>query len=206
MAGRITIYLAGLFVAALGIALVILSAVGAGPWDAVAVGLNLHLGLTVGLWSILSQLLFTLLTFLIEKTRFRFESMVPIIIRGAFLDFWLYGVLRGADLASSPFLQWTSFAAGLLLIGAGLGAYMEAGFPKTPIDGLMVALSGRTGWSLSSARMLIEGSGAATAFLLGGPVALGTLITALFLGKIIQTVNAKMKTILQVQQYHELRP
>ncbi|KZE39023.1 BCR, YitT family protein [Bhargavaea cecembensis] len=205
MAKRITIYLAGLFVAAFGIALVIMSAVGAGPWDAVAVGLNLHFGLTVGLWSILSLLLFTLLTFLIEKTRFRLESMVPIIIRGAFLDFWLYGVLRGADFASSPALQWTSFAAGLLLIGAGLGAYMEAGFPKTPVDGLMVAVSGRTGWSFSSARMLIEGTGAATAFLLGGPVALGTLLTALFLGKIIQTVNAKTKTILQAQRLHEQR-
>lgn len=205
MASRITIYLAGLFIAALGIALVILSAAGAGPWDAVAVGLNLHFGLTVGLWSILSQLLFTFLTFLIEKTRFRLESMLPIIIRGAFLDFWLYGTLHGADLASSPALQWTSFALGLLLIGAGLGVYMEAGFPKTPIDGLMIAFSGRTGWSISSARMLIEGTGAATAFFLGGPVALGTLLTALFLGKIIQIVNTKMKTLLETQSLHEQR-
>ena len=73
MGKRIGIYLVGLAVAALGIALIILSLLGAGPWDSVAVGLTNYFGLTIGTWSIISQLLFTLVTWIIEKTRFRIE-------------------------------------------------------------------------------------------------------------------------------------
>ncbi|MEH7225541.1 hypothetical protein V7112_17165 [Bacillus sp. JJ1566] len=52
MAKRIGIYFGGLALTALGIALIIRSLIGAGPWDTVAVGLTDQLGLTIGTWSI----------------------------------------------------------------------------------------------------------------------------------------------------------
>ncbi|MDQ7864987.1 hypothetical protein RCO48_39505 [Peribacillus frigoritolerans] len=55
MKRRLTIYITGLAITALGIALIVRSIVGAGPWDSVAVGLKLHFGLTIGMWSIISQ-------------------------------------------------------------------------------------------------------------------------------------------------------
>ena len=48
MGKRIAVYLVGLAINALGIALIIFSAVGAGSWDTVAIGLNHHWGLTIG--------------------------------------------------------------------------------------------------------------------------------------------------------------
>lgn len=75
---------------------------------------------------------------------------------------------------------------------------MEANLPKTPIDGMMVAISNRFGWSFNIVRMGIEGTGAVIGFILGGPVGLGTLVIALLLGKIIQVVNNRMKRIMKV--------
>ncbi|MCQ6277566.1 YitT family protein [Bacillus sp. V3B] len=199
MGKRIGIYLAGLAAAALGIALIILSLLGAGPWDSVAVGLNNHLGLTIGMWSIISQVFFTFLTWMIEKTRFRIESIIPIVIRSWFLDIWIYFVFRNADFSSSWEVQLFSLTIGVIIVGVGIGIYVEAQFPTTPIDGLMMAISNRFGWSLSISRISIEANGALCGFLLGGPVGLGTLVVALFLGKIIQTSNRQIKKMLHVQ-------
>jgi uncharacterized membrane protein YczE len=200
MGKRIGIYLLGLAVAALGIALIIFSLLGAGPWDSVAVGLTNYFGLTIGTWSIITQLFFTLVTWMIEKTRFRIESVIPIVIRSWFLDIWIYFVFRNADFSSLWEVQWLSLIIGVIVVGVGIGIYMEAQFPKTPIDGLMIAIGNRFGWSLNISRISIEASGVIIGFLLGGPVGFGTLVAALLLGKIIQISNYKIKKILQVQR------
>lgn len=194
MGRRIGIYLVGL-----ALAFIILSLLGAGPWDSVAVGLNNYLGFTIGTWSIISQLIFTLLTWMIEKNRFRLETVIPIVIRSWFLDFWIYVVFKNADFSISWEAQWFSLIIGVILVGVGIGLYVEAELPKTPIDGLMMAISNRFAWSLNITRIYIEVSGVIMGFLLGGPVGFGTLVVALFLGKIIQTSNHRIKKILQVQ-------
>jgi uncharacterized membrane protein YczE len=199
MGKRIGIYIVGLAFTALGIALIILSLLGAGPWDAVAVGINNHLGLTIGTWSIISQIMFTLITWLIEKSRFKIESVIPIVIRSWFLDFWFYIVLKNVDLSSSWELQWLSLIIGLILAGIGISAYMLAQFPKTPIDGLMIAISNRFGLSFNFSRMFIEITGVICGFLLGGPVGFGTVLIALLLGKIIQASNPIIKKVLFIQ-------
>ncbi|MFD1779406.1 YitT family protein [Fredinandcohnia salidurans] len=195
---RIGIYFGGLTLTALGMAFIIRSLIGAGPWDTVAVGLTEHLGLTIGTWSILTQLTFILITWILEKKRLRIESVIPIFIRSVFVDFWFYIVLANVDFTSSWELQIVSFVVGLVIAGIGIGIYMEASLPKTPIDGMMVAFCNRFELSFNIVRMGIEATGAVLGFLLGGPVGLGTLVIALFLGKIIQVVNNRMKKILQV--------
>ncbi len=198
MGKRIGIYFGGLALTALGIAFIIQSLIGAGPWDTVAVGLTEYLGLTIGTWSIFTQFTFIFITWILEKKRLRIESVIPILIRSVFVDFWFYIVLGNVDFTSSWELQVVSFVVGLVIAGIGIGIYMEANLPKTPIDGMMVAFCNRFGLSFNSVRMGIEGTGAVLGFLLGGPVGLGTLVIALFLGKIIQVVNNRMKKVLQV--------
>ncbi|MCC3357896.1 YczE/YyaS/YitT family protein [Bacillus sp. REN16] len=196
MTTRIGIYLGGLALTALGIALIIKSFIGAGPWDTVAVGLTNHLGLTIGTWSILTQITFTMITWILEKTRLRIESVIPIFIRSVFVDFWFYIVLGIVDFTSALELQIVSFVGGLVFAGIGIGIYMEANLPKTPIDGMMVAISNRFSLSFQIVRMGIEVTGAVLGFIVGGPVGIGTLVIALLLGKIIQVVNNRMKRIM----------
>jgi uncharacterized protein len=192
---RIAIYLLGLSITAMGIALVILSMAGAGPWDIVAVGLNNHFGLTIGTWSIIAQTCVVLLTGVIEKKRPPFESVAAILIRSLILDGWIYLVFNNIDFTSSWELQWLSFSIGVIASGLGIGIYVLAEFPKTPIDGLMVAVHNRFGLSLNVSRTIIEASAVVLGFLLGGPVGLGTLIVALSLGKVIQISNQSVKRI-----------
>lgn len=196
MKRRLTIYITGLAITALGIALIVRSIVGAGPWDSVAVGLKLHFGLTIGMWSIISQVFLILFTAVIEKARVRIESVLVIVVRSWFLDFWYYIALANLDASNSLALQWLIFALGVFTIGAGISIYMEAKFPSSPIDGLMIALSERFNLSISTSRLFIEASGLIIGYLFGGPVGVGTIIVALTLGRIIQTSNRLLKKYL----------
>ena len=199
MGKRIGIYLVGLAINALGIALIIFSAVGAGAWDTVAIGLNHSLGLTIGICTVIIQVLVVLATGMIEKTRPQYESVIAIMIRSIFLDAWIYLVFNYIDQAASWEIQWLYFLFGILSMGIGIGIYVEAHFPKSPIDGLMLAIHNRFKWSINTSRIAVELSGAVIGFLLGGPVGLGTLMIALFVGKIIQMANVKLKKILHLE-------
>jgi len=126
------------------------------------------------------------------------EKGEPIIM--ITLLFLIFHKFSGRNKGSVPQrIQWLSLIMGVIAVGVGIGIYVEAQLPKTPIDGLMMAISNRFSWSLSISRISIEASGAISGFLLGGPVGLGTLVTALFLGKIIQISNHQIKKILHVQ-------
>lgn len=199
MGKRIAIYLIGLSISSFGIALIILSQVGAGPWDAVAVGLNNHLGLTIGLWSIIAQAFVVFITWLVERKRFQYGSVLAIVLRSWFLDIWIYVILINVDFTSSVALQWFTLFLGVLSVGVGIGLYIEARLPRTPMDGLMIALHERFRWSLNVSRIGIELSGVIIALLLSGPVGLGTVIIALTLGRVVQFSNSKFKLLLTVK-------
>lgn len=199
MGKRIGIYLIGLALNALGIAFIIFSAAGAGAWDTVAIGLNNTLGLTIGTCTVLIQVLVVLVTGIIERKRLQYEAIIAIVIRSAFLDVWIFLVFDRMVLPASWEIQWLSFLAGILAMGMGIGIYVEAHFPKSPIDGLMIAIHNRFKWTLNTSRIIVEFSGAIIGYLLAGPVGLGTLIIALFVGKIIQMTNSKVKKVLHME-------
>lgn len=199
MGKRIGVYLVGLAINALGIALIIFSTVGAGAWDTVAIGLNHRLGLTIGICTVIIQVFVVLTTGMIERKRLQYDSIIAIIIRSIFLDAWTYLVFNHIDRASSWEIQWLIFIFGIISMGIGIGIYVEAQFPKSPIDGLMLALHNRFDWSINNSRIVVELSGAIFGFLVGGPVGFGTLIIALFVGRIIQMSNIKIKKILNME-------
>ena len=97
MGKRIGVYLIGLAINTLGIALIIFSSVGAGSWDTVAIGLNHHWGLTIGTCSIVIQVLVILTTGIIERKRLQYGSIIAIVIRSLFLDAWIYLVFNHTE-------------------------------------------------------------------------------------------------------------
>ena len=153
MRKRIGIYLIGLAINALGIALIIYSAVGAGAWDTVAIGLNQSWGLTIGICTVIIQVFVVLVTGIIERKRLQYESIIAIAIRSIFLDAWIYLVFNHMDQVASWEIQWLYFIFGIISMGIGIGIYMEAHFPKSPIDGLMLAIHNRFQWSINTSRI-----------------------------------------------------
>src|SRR3989337_2588400 len=83
---RLIIYLLGLVTLALGIALAIRAGIGTGAWDALNVGLERHLGLTVGSWVILVGLIMVLINAVLTKSKPEFTALITVFVIGPFVD------------------------------------------------------------------------------------------------------------------------
>lgn len=78
--------------------------------------------------------------------------------------------------------------AGLFIISLASYFYMGSGFGAGPRDSLMVALERKTGLAVGLCRGIVEGSAVLLGWLLGGPVGLGTVLSAFGIGFCIQVV------------------
>ena len=75
---------------------------------------------------------------------------------------------------------------GILTVAVGSALYLGAHLGPGPRDGLMVAISTRTGWSVGTARGALECFVLVLGVALGGPVGPGTVAFALGIGPAVQ--------------------
>ncbi|WP_412097984.1 YczE/YyaS/YitT family protein [Halobacillus litoralis] len=154
---------------------------GIGPWDVFHYGLFLQFGLTVGTWSIIAGLVIVLLHSILEKQIPQLGTVLNMVLIGVFIDFFNW-LLPEPDLLLTKLLV---FGSGTLVIAIGIGIYVAPGLGAGPRDGLMLLITKATGWKVSHVRNGIEITVAVLGLALGGPVGLGTVFIALFLGTFV---------------------
>ncbi|KAF0816595.1 MULTISPECIES: YczE/YyaS/YitT family protein [unclassified Cytobacillus] len=177
--------IAGYLILTLGVSLIILSNLGAGAWDTVYVGLFNQFGLTIGTWSFLVTASLIFFNALLTWEKPQFKSFIGTILASLGIDFWMEIVFSGFTVTQFPY-QVFAFFTGIILLGFGVSIYIRPQLFSGPIDGLMIATAKRLNISIKSARIINEFLALALGLLLGGPVGLGTLIVAIFLGYAIQ--------------------
>lgn len=173
----------GLFLFSLGLLLTIQANLGVAPWDAFHLGIVNHSSLTIGRVSQLVGLSLIVLCILL-KEKPGWGTLANMYFIGLFLD-----LLNGAGVIPPARDLWVGLAmllGGIGLIGWGTFFYLGAGLGSGPRDGLMMALNRTLGIEVWKARMAIELSVLILGCLLGGPVGLGTAITALCIGPSVQ--------------------
>jgi uncharacterized protein len=173
--------LAGLAGWGLGIALFIRSHLGLGPWDAFHYGLHVQTGITVGMASVVAGFAILLLNTALG-IRPGVATVMNMVFIGVFTDLLLPVVPDATSLAAG----FAYFAFAIVLVGLSSGAYIGAGFGHGPRDGLMMALTVRTGWSVRRIRTLLELVVLAVGWSMGGMVGIGTVLVALTIGPSVQ--------------------
>ncbi|RXJ00334.1 membrane protein [Anaerobacillus alkaliphilus] len=182
---RMVSFLAGLILLSLGISFTILSQLGAGAWDALAVGLSNLTGLTVGTWVILTGVILIFVNAVLLKKKPDFIAMVTVLIIGYFIDFWLL-IIFPNFVVDALLMQIIVLLSGVILMGFGISTYLQGKFAVVPIDRLMMAIQFRTKVSLGVAKTIGEVTALVLAFLVGGPVGVGTIVVTLSIGPMIQ--------------------
>lgn len=184
-AKRLIMLVFGLFLFALGVVLVMQSNLGYGPWELFQAGLTNILPLTIGQATVLVGVVIVV-TILILKEIIGIGTLANMALIGVFMDMILsWGIIplvQGIPLG----LIFTTL--GLFTIAFGSYFYIASGFGAGPRDSLMVAIRRRTGLPIGVCRSMLECSAAFAGWLLGGPLGLGTVITAIFLGPCVQLV------------------
>ncbi|SFF92538.1 hypothetical protein SAMN05216353_11423 [Halobacillus alkaliphilus] len=183
-------YLVGIVVIAFGISLTIKADLGAGAWDALNVGLTESFGLTVGNWVIIIGALLIVSNALIAKERPDVLAVITILILGKVIDFWLLGVLNTVTF-STFWEQLVILLSGIVAIAIGVALYLQSKFSLNPVDGFMVALQKRFGFSLTLSKTLTEAFALVGALILGGPIGFGTLVILIGIGPAIQYFDTK---------------
>ncbi|WP_235860409.1 YczE/YyaS/YitT family protein [Rossellomorea aquimaris] len=185
MIRRSVFFTIGLFILTMGVSLIIKSGLGASAWDALAVGESRMFGITVGTAVFVNGIVLIVLNALIMKKRPDVLATLTIFVIGLLIDFWLLIVL--ADFAPVMMVnQFIALGLGILTVGLGVSIYLQAKFPASPMDTLMVAIHTRFGLNLRNSRILSEGFALTLAFLFKGDIGIGTILVTVLLGFVVQ--------------------
>ena len=175
---RIMFFVIGLMLFAFGIAVTIIADFGVSAWDAVSVGL-------LGGW--------------LRHERPKLSCMITSFVMSGFVDFFVW-LMNGVSI--SPWIgKLTLFLVGVIIISIGCGTYLVGNFAPCPIDYFMVALRDKFQTNIRTAMTLCEGSGFILAFLVSGPIGLGTLLSVFIYGPLIQYFHQHAKELHQSLLY-----
>ncbi len=177
--------LLGLLLFAVGVTLTVQAELGLAPWDVLHSAVSQLTGFGFGTASVMTSLAVLLLAMALG-TRPGIGTVLNTLLIGAVIEVLLrVGFAGAAD-------QWPWVArllmllGGLAVIGIGSALYIGAHLGSGPRDSLMIAVHRRLGVPISLARTITEGSAFALGWLFGGAVGVGTVVSVLLLGPMVQ--------------------
>ncbi|MEI5908085.1 hypothetical protein WAK64_13575 [Bacillus spongiae] len=185
MKRRFLFFSVGLFILTMGVALIIKAGLGASAWDALAVGESNMFNITVGTAVIINGIVLIALNAIIMKKKPDVLAAATIFVIGFLIDFWLE-IILSTFAPEALVSQLIALALGILTVGLGVAIYLQAKFPASPMDTLMVAIHTRFGLNLRNSRLISEGFALSLAFLFQGDIGVGTILVTVLLGFVVQ--------------------
>ena len=125
----------GLVFFGFGEGLLIVSGIGASPWNVLHQGIAINLGLSIGTIAFLVSFLVLLLWFFLEQ-KIGIGTIVNFIIIAIMIDVTIYFFEKPETI----FLQFILILVGIFIIGFGTAMYLIANLGAGPRDGLMTGL------------------------------------------------------------------
>src|SRR5690625_452988 len=177
-------YIIGIVILTLGIALSIQSTLGTSPFDALLVGLHHSIGLSIGSWEIVVGFAMVLGNAFIEKKRPEYFALITSLITGIGIDSWMF-IIRIVIIPMTWIGQWLCLIFALIFIVLGVAIYLQSEFAPNPMDRTMVIIMNRTGWNATYFKASVNFVLVIIAFLFHGPIGIGTLLNAVFVGMFI---------------------
>lgn len=181
---RVIVFVAGIFILALGAATVIKASLGVATWDVLHIGLANLTNLSVGRWVQIVGIIMVLMTSFFEKEIPAIGSVLNILLVGFFLNsiLTLELIPSFTGLISKSIL----LVLGIVFMGIGSGMYVASKVGAGPRDGMTLFIAKRFSISVRLSRTLLEITALTIGWLIGGPVALGTFISAFLIGPVMQ--------------------
>ncbi|WP_066049267.1 YczE/YyaS/YitT family protein [Robertmurraya korlensis] len=188
MKNRIVFFLCGIIILTFGVCLIIQAGLGAGAWDALAIGEARVFGLSMGTCVLINGIILIIINSILQKKRPEYLAGLTILTIGLLIDFWFFVLFNHYHPESLP-LQVISLICGIIILGLGISIYLQAKLPSSPMDVLMVAIHDRFGLSFGVARVIAEGSAFILALLFRGEIGVGTIVVTLTLGYVVQHLH-----------------
>ncbi|MFE5307910.1 YitT family protein [Isoptericola sp. NPDC056578] len=194
--------LGGVAVLALGSAVLLSAHVGVDPFTAANIGVSGHLGIGLGAYQLAVNAVLLVPVVVWARRYVGLGTVINMVMTGFFVQ-W-FGALLAPLVPDPPshLLQAVLFGVGIVLFTAGASAYMTAGIGTAPYDAIAPIVVDRTGWRYRVVRVVQDLAFVGLAILFGGPVGVGTVMTAFFAGPLIDFFTVRVNTPL----LHRLLP
>jgi uncharacterized membrane protein YczE len=187
------ILFAGFFILAIGIVANLYADLGTSPWGVLHVGLAEITPFTLGQITQIVGLVIVIASWFLGFSP-GFGTIANMITIGLFID--LVMIWNIIPTQTQIIWQTVQLILSIIILGGGVFLYLRAQLGAGPRDGLMVALATKFNRPISHIRIPMDVIVVVLGFLLGGPLGVGTVLSALTLGYSIQF-------FLKVGQFHK---
>ena len=167
----------GLILFGLGEGLLLVSLTGASPWSVLAMGISLHVDLSIGTITFFISL-GVLLLWIPLNQKPGIGTILNALIIAIMIDLCIKFVPSPENYISQLLLA----IIAVLTVGFGGGIYLVANLGPGPRDGLMVGLQIKSNMPIAAVRAFLEISVVTIGWYLGGIVGAGTLLFAFGIG------------------------
>lgn len=203
---RLTLYIGGLFFLTLGVSLSIQAGLGVSPVSSLAYALVLTSGLSIGITTVLANILFILVQIILSK-RMDIKDLILQLIISVVFGFFMDATLFLVQLLPTPesiVLRCVYLIISLFVVSAGLIGYFTAKLPLMPYDALTYVISEQFKIKFSKAKITGDLVNVFVAALMGlvfiqsfGAIGIGTIVAAYFIGKILGWMISRFQEPLQ---------
>jgi|TARA_B110000438_G_C15535388_1_gene530319 uncharacterized membrane protein YczE len=170
----------GLVFFGFGEGLLIVSGIGASPWNVLHQGIAINLELSIGTIAFLVSFFVLLLWFFLDQ-KIGLGTIVNFIIIAIMIDVTIFFFEKPETFIS----QFILILVGIFIIGFGTAMYLIANLGAGPRDGLMTGLQKKTNVPIALVRFGIEIFVVLLGWFLGGIVGIGTFLFAFGIGPVV---------------------
>lgn len=207
---RLSLYIAGLFILALGINLAIKSNLGVSPVSAFPLSISNVTFISLGTVTIGVYAFFVLAQALILRKKFKLKSLLQIFFSfafGFFVDFSAI-ILKWIE-PSNYFMQILVMIIGIFAVSLGVVLFITMDIVPNAPDGLVLAICEKTGVDYSKVKVLFDCASVILAAILSlaflgniSSIREGTIISALLTGKVIGIISKPFTPWLKKVAFH----
>ena len=201
---RITLYCLGMLLLAFGVTFSIKSNLGVSPINSIPYILSIITDIEQGLLTIVVFCAYILFQILILRKNFKKINLSQIlfaIIFGYFITF--SNLIWSFNIPEHYLSKILLLGISIVLIAFGLLFYLTANIVPQPAEGLMLAISEKTGLAFSKIKIIFDCTVVMIALIISfaGTMSLigireGTIIAALAVGKLLSVLTKKFRPIL----------
>lgn len=155
------------------------------PWEVLNMALYQRFGWTIGTWSVICGLFLVLVSLVVDRKYINIGTFLNALLIGPIMDLFL----KLDILPHATHILWVNLLillSGIIITGIGGGMYVAAGIGAGPRDGFMLAISDKTGLSVSRARIIVESIVLVIGYILGGPIFIVTFLYTFIQSPIFQ--------------------
>lgn len=190
---RLNVSIIGLVIRGIGVGFMIAANLGANPATVFQQGFASSIHMTYGTGAAIANILILLAVYFYDKKYVHVSSLLAIILIG-YSGNATVGLL--SLLTISIGVRYVYLIMGCILIAIGTDFYIQADLGVGALDVIAEIWADRSSMQFKTMRLLLDGFFLVSGYLLGGVIGIGTVVSLLSTGFIIQSIRPKLQSTL----------